>query len=122
MSWFKHEPKWESPIGDPENLDIMSKRPDGFLDLLIVTARPLDLDPRTVDVLSQKFRNYCLYIKSPAFAQEFGPPEDLQLRLGIFSRWEVHPDLIQLIEQIADEEMISAELAIFHEYPPRGPL
>jgi hypothetical protein len=120
MGWFKREDKWESPVGDPENLDILTKRPDGFLDLLIVVARPLDLSARSVQAVSQKFRNYCLYVKSPAFSQEFGPPDKLPIRLGLVSDWDIPPDVVGLIEQIAEEERVPAELAIFYEYPPRS--
>lgn len=120
MGWFKREEKWESPVGDPENLDILSKRPEGFLDLLIVVARPLDLSARTREAVAQKFRNYCLYLKSPAFSQEFGPPENLPVRLGLVSDWDIPPEFMALIEQIAAEERVPAELAIFYEYPPKS--
>jgi hypothetical protein len=109
--------KWYSPVGDPERLDLIGKRNDGGVDLLLVVARPLDLSPADVGAVSKKFRNYCRYVKSREFAAEFGAPSRESVRIGLRSDWEVPRPLIELISQIAAEEQTPARPAIFYETP-----
>jgi hypothetical protein len=106
-----------SPIGDPENLDILNVPQDGLVDVLILVQRPLDVAKKTTRALEQKFRNYCRYIKSKAFRDEFGRPDDIHVRVGLLSDWEIPAELIELVETIAADEHVPAEVAIFYEYP-----
>jgi hypothetical protein len=117
LGWAKGAGKWESPVGEWHNLDIIAKRPDRRVDLLIVVARPLDLSDKVVDVLARKFRNYCQYVKSADFAQEFGPPSRDRVGIGLRSDWEVPNELIDLIAEIGQEEETPAEIAVFYEDP-----
>jgi hypothetical protein len=111
------KPHPTSPVGDPENIDVLNKRPDGIVDLLILVTRPLEAARQTIATVSEKFRNYCLYVKCPAFAAEFGPPESIHVRVGLLSDWDVPELVIQALEEIADDEQLPAEFAIFYEYP-----
>ncbi|MBI2805405.1 MAG: hypothetical protein HYX68_10550 [Planctomycetes bacterium] len=116
FGWFKKK-TWESPVGAWDNLDIITKRKNGGVDLLIVTARQLDSSPQTIDVLERKFRNYCQYVKSSDFANEFGPPSVERVRIGISSDWEVPDEVMQHLVAINEEEQTPAELALFYQYP-----
>ncbi len=115
---------WQSPVGDPEKIDVITNRlyKSGVrgVDLFLVVAGPLDLDDRTVEVVAQKFRGYCQYVKSPAFAGEFGPPVEARVRIAIRSDWEIPEEIIEMIGGIADEEQVPAELGIFYEDPPEA--
>jgi hypothetical protein len=106
---------WESPVGDPDQLDIIAKRRDGGVDLFIVVARPLDLSKETRDVFAQKFRGYCQYVASQDFEDEFGAPSEDRVCIVVRSDWEVPEELMQLMLQIGGEEDVQAELAVKYE-------
>jgi hypothetical protein len=127
LEWFALTPaglrpisdEWTSPVGDAFNLDIVTKRQDREgVDLLIVVARPLDASPRVADAVSRKFRNYCQFVSSQDFAQEFGRPTPERVRIGLHSPWTIPDDLMEQIVQIAAEEQPPAEICVFHQYPP----
>ncbi len=113
--WFKRKPAWESPVGDPDKLDIVAKRLDGGVDLFIVVGRPLDLSKETREVFAQKFRGYCQYVASDDFAEEFGEPTEQAVCIAVSSDWEVPQEFMELMLQIGAEESIPAELAVKYE-------
>jgi hypothetical protein len=114
-NWLRRKPAWESPIGDPERVDIIGARRDGGVDLCLVVSRPLDLSPETVEVFCCKLRNYCRYVRSPHFAEEFGPPSEERVRLIVSSKWEVPRELIDLMAHIRAEEEAPVDLVVEYE-------
>jgi hypothetical protein len=108
--------EWESPVGDPERLDIIATKKDGSVCVMVVAARKLDPDdPRTARVLEAKLRNYCHYIKHQAFADEFGEPTPDRVKLAIRCDWEVPEAYIELLVRVAKEERVPAGLEIRYE-------
>ena len=39
FDWFKRNTAWESPVGDPEQIDLIGERLNGGVDLMIVVCR-----------------------------------------------------------------------------------
>lgn len=110
--------RWQSPVGDPDKIDIIVKRKDGTVDLLLVVAAPLDLSERTVDVFCRKLRGYCQYVTTDEFIEEFGEPTPETVCIGVRSDYELPDEYFGWIGQIRDEERPPAEVAVFYEYPP----
>jgi hypothetical protein len=104
--------EWESPVGDPSNLDIIAARPDGRVELVLVVGGPLDLSERTAGVFRRKFRNYCQYVNSTEFAQEFGPANRDHVTIRIRSHSEVPQHLLAAIAQVAEAEQVRAGIVI----------
>lgn len=117
FSWFKKKDDWQSPVGDPDKLDIISKRANGRVDLLLVMAGALDGSPRTLDVIARKFRNYCDFVRSADFRSEFGEPTKNRVTIGLNPTHEVPDDIMERLEQIFADEDPPAQLAVFYEYP-----
>jgi hypothetical protein len=108
--------EWESPVGQPDRLDLIATKDDGRVDVVVVAARPLDVaDRRTAAALEAKLRNYCRYIRHPAFAAEFGPPTPERVKLVIRSDWEVPEQYIQLLARVGEEEDVPAGLEVRYE-------
>jgi len=117
FDWLKRGGGWESPVGDPDQIDIIGARRDGGVDLFLVFARELELSDRTMDVVASKFRNYCQYVKSDDFREEFGQPTEERVRIALRSDWEFPQAIIDLVCKISEEEQPPAEIAIFYEDP-----
>ena len=117
FSWLKLGGEWESPVGDPDQIDIICARRDGGVDLLLVCGRELDLSDQTMDVVASKLRNYCQYVKSDDFREEFGQPSEERVRIALRSDWELPQPIIDLVCEISEEEQPPAEIAIFYEDP-----
>src|SRR3954470_5912854 len=94
----------ESPVGDPDQLDIVAKREDGGVELVLVVGRPLDSSKATRDAFARKFRGYCRFVGSPEFEDEFGPPSEDRDTHAVRSDWKVPDELMQLMLKIAGSE------------------
>jgi hypothetical protein len=111
----KRKPDKESPVGDPDQIDIIGKRRDGGVDLFLVVGRALDLSKATRAVFARKFRGYCQYVMSREFEDEFSPPSEDRVCIAVSSDWEVPEEFMHLIGEIAEEEGVEAELAVKYE-------
>jgi hypothetical protein len=110
------EAEWESPVGQPDKLDLIARKKDGTVAVMLVAAGKLDpSDERTAAVLEAKLRNYCRYIKHPAFAAEFGQPTEDRVKLVLRSDLEVPERYIHLLAQVAEEEDVPAGLEVRYE-------
>lgn len=108
--------KWTSPVGDPNRVDIIVGRKDDTVRLYLVLARPLKTEA-DVRVLLEKFTNYCRYVESTAFAEEFGKPSRQRVMIPVRTDWELDPGLIESLERIAAENQTPAQIAVFYEDP-----
>jgi hypothetical protein len=115
FGWLKRGPTWESPVGDPDRLDIVAQRRDGVVELLMVFCRPLDDSAQTREVVTRKLRNSCRYIVSPVFAQEFGAPSEDRVCLALRSDWELPHEYIELLVRVSNEEQAPAQLVVRYE-------
>lgn len=117
FSWFKKTPTFESPVGDPDKLDIISKLANGRVDLLLVIVGPIQPTAQVLDVIGRKFRNYCQYVNSPDFQAEFGAPTIDRVTIGLKPQFEVPDEVLDLCDRIHREERTPATLAVFYQYP-----
>lgn len=111
----KRKPERESPVGDPDQLDIIGKRLDGGVDLFLVVGHPLDLSKATRDLFARKFREYCQYVASEEFEEEFGPPSEERVRIVLSSEWEVPEEYLNLMAEIGAEEDVQADLGVEYQ-------
>lgn len=111
----KRKPDRESPVGDPDQLDIVAKRKDGGVDLFLVLGGPLDSSKGTRVLFARKFRGYCQFVMSAEFEEEFGPPSEDRVCIAVSSDWEVPDEFMQLMLKIAGEEDVQAEIAVKYE-------
>ncbi len=105
-------PGWESPVGDPGNLDLIGARHDGGIDLVLVCSRPLDDSPATREVLARKLRNYCHYVLSEDFAQEYGKPSEERTRILLKVLAQPPRAILNLLGQVWAERRVPARFAI----------
>ena len=115
FGWFKKDANWSSPVGDPESIDLIGKRKDGGVDVLVVVAHALDLSDKTREVLTAKLRNCCKYIVSAEFESEFGVPSEDKVNLIIRSDWEVPNEYIELMGKVATEENAPVSLLVKYQ-------
>ncbi len=71
----------EPPIQNPESIDILGKRRDGGVDLVIVSSSHLDGSPETQKLLLDKIESYLEQINGEEFAVEFGRPTAERVRI-----------------------------------------
>jgi hypothetical protein len=117
FSWFRDTETWHSPVGDPFNLDVINRLPNGRVDLLLVMLRIEEESPRTLDVICRKVENYCEFIKSSSFRDEFGEPGKNFVTVGLVSDFEVSDSVLNRIGEVFHELNPPAELALFYQYP-----
>lgn len=115
FGWFKKPSVWESPIGEPDKIDLIANRRDGGVELYVVVSSRMDGSEATRDVFERKIRNYCQYVSSADFAEEFGVPSPKRVCICVHSKWEVPESLILLLSRIGAEENVPAELAVRYQ-------
>lgn len=73
--------EFESPIHDPDVIDLVGVRVDGGLDLAIVCSGPLDESDETLRRLYQKTVAYLREIESEKFRERFGASDSASIRI-----------------------------------------
>jgi predicted Zn-dependent peptidase len=75
--FFGATPQRPPPLSDADNLDVAGIRQTGGVDLVIACSGPLDESDQTIELLSQKVRNYLQLALNPNlfthFKAENGP-------------------------------------------------
>ena len=92
------KPQWP-PIQDVESVDLIGKRRDGGVDLLIVASQPLDDAADTLNRIRRKVAYYLDVIDLPEFQAEMGlPPRD---RTTVILRCDhpIHPRAAAVITE-----------------------
>jgi hypothetical protein len=90
----------EPPIQNTDSIDIVGRRNDGGVDLVIVAGGPLAGSSTTLACLERKIRNYVAEIGSEGFRTEFGPAPKAHARICIVCEYEVDRQAMQLIERL----------------------
>jgi hypothetical protein len=109
---YQRDPNWSSPVGDPDQLDLVAARHDGGVDLILVASRPLDNGPQTRGVVCRKLRNYCLYVASQDFADEFGLPSPERTRIVVRMPAEPPAEIVSLLAGLHAESGAPAGLEV----------
>jgi hypothetical protein len=104
--------KWQSAVGNPARIDLIGARPDGGLDLILVCSSPLDESEPTRNTLVRKLRNYCLFVMSDEFAEEFGTPSEERVRIVLSVTAPPPRPIRALLERVRSELQPPAQLVI----------
>jgi hypothetical protein len=83
------KPKWP-PIQNADSIDMIGKRNDGGLDLVIVASQPIDENPQTLQIIRDKVRNYLAEISHPDFQKEFNHPPRAQTTIVSSCEHPIH--------------------------------
>jgi hypothetical protein len=84
------KPKWP-PIQDLESVDIVAKRKDGGVDLIIIASQPLDDSANTLDSIRDKVAYYLDVIDVPEFQDEVGNPPRSKTSILLCCDFPIHP-------------------------------
>ena len=84
------------PIPNLAVIDIVGKRRDGGVDLVIIIASPLSADARSIFRLSRKLDGYLQEINSDTWRQEY--PDATAESTQIIVKW--HPDSDPVIPRL----------------------
>jgi hypothetical protein len=89
----------EPPIQNLDSIDLVGRRKDGGVDLLIVASGPLDPSPATQQILLTKLQNYLEGLNTEAFQAEFQHPSPEMVRIIVSCDFDVHPVIEELIDR-----------------------
>ena len=87
-----------SPIASTTSIDVMAKRKDGVLELLIVPAGSLDSSPATQKLLLDKIETYLSFLQSEECSSEFGELEASQKLIAVIAYRKPDSVLSQTLE------------------------
>src|SRR5262249_47011590 len=87
------------PIQDLENVDLVGKRRDGGVDLLIVASQPLDDAPDTLNSIRRKVAYYLDVIDLPEFQADMGHPPRERISITLSCDHPIHPRTAKVIAE-----------------------
>jgi hypothetical protein len=92
------KPEWP-PIQDPDSIDVVGKRRDGRVDLLIVASQPIDDAPETLETIRRKVRAYLAVIGLEEFQAEMGRPPRDKTAIILACEHPIHPRALAVLAQ-----------------------
>jgi len=92
------KPEWP-PIQELDSIDLVGKRDDGGLDLVICVSQPLDDDPDTLDRIRRKITTYLDTIELDEFQEQMGHPPREETEIILACEHPIHPAAQAVIEQ-----------------------
>ena len=92
------KPQWP-PIQDVESVDLIGKRRDGGVDLLIVASQPLDDAADTLNRIRRKIAYYLDVIDLPEFQAEMGLPPRDRTTVILRCNYPIHPRAAAVIAE-----------------------
>lgn len=92
------KPEWP-PIQDLDSLDIVGKRRDGGVDLVIAVSQPLDGSANTLDAIRRKIGYYLDVIDEPEFQREIGDPPRDRTSIILSCGFPIHPWAAEVIAE-----------------------
>ena len=101
------------PIQNIDQFDIVGKRNDGGIDLIVVVSAPLLDEERHRYLLQAKVEGYARAIGAPQFRPEFGIDEASLIRILVISDHPVHESIRDYFESLAPiAESVGATLSL----------
>lgn len=92
------KPEWP-PIQELDSVDLICKRRDGGVDLIIVASQPIDDSPDTLESIRHKVGTYLTAIGLEEFQAEMGYPARDKTAIIIICDHPIHPRALALIAQ-----------------------
>lgn len=90
----------EDPIQNLENIDIVGKRNDGGVDLVLVVSRKLLCSDEHLQLLQTKMQNYLSIINCDEFIRDFGNPSPERTAIKIVCVVPPDPGILDVIKQM----------------------
>lgn len=90
----------EPPIQNLDSFDIVGKRNDGGVDLIIISSAHLDGSSETRSLLERKIRNYLRELSDPGFRAEFGEPSPEKVAIILTCVDRPAPAILSLIKEL----------------------
>src|ERR1700757_5248499 len=87
----------DPPIQNIDRIDIIGKRNDGALDLVIVVSGPLEDSQLHRDLVESKITSYLQEIASPEFQEQFGAVHSTSPSILVVTDFYVDPAILQLV-------------------------
>ena len=106
------KPEWP-PIQNLDSVDVVGKRHDGTVELVIVASQPLDDAPETLDSIRKKVETYLETIGIKAFQAEMGHPPREKTVIILVCEHPIHSRAMGVIEECkvtASDQRIRLEL------------
>jgi hypothetical protein len=94
-------PFFRPPLQDDGSIDIVGRRRDGGLDLIVVASGHLDGSLATQRVLKAKLQSYLDTLFAPEFQAEFGPPALERTSIVVSCPQAPAPEVSDLISQLS---------------------
>ena len=102
----------DDPIQNIELFDIVGKRNDGAIDLIVVVSAPLLDEERHRRLLKAKIESYASAIGAPKFREEFGLDESSLIRILVISDYPVQEPIREYVGSLAPiAESVGATLS-----------
>jgi hypothetical protein len=114
------KPEWP-PIQELDSVDLVARRRDGGVDLVIVASQPLDDSPDTLKCIRQKVQTYLAVIGLKEFQKEMGRPPRDKTTIIIACEHPIHPKALAVIAQChaaAEAQGIRLEVRKSVDSPP----
>jgi hypothetical protein len=89
----------ELPIQNPGQIDILGRRTDGGVDLVIVVSGPLENTADHLEQVEAKVQNYICEITSPNFLEQF-PRNDALRQILLVTEYAVDQAILASIDSL----------------------
>jgi hypothetical protein len=88
----------DSPIQNLDSFDVVGRRVDGGIDLVIVASGPIDGSQGTLNLLKIKISNYIDEVSRDDFLAKNGRNPGAQITICVVCPYPVDPQVFELIE------------------------
>jgi hypothetical protein len=92
------KPAWP-PIQNLDSLDIIGKRTDGGVDLVITASQPIEDSAQTLESIRRKFGTYLEAFGLEGFKAEFGSPPQDKCTIIFMCEHPIHATAQAVIEE-----------------------
>ena len=87
------------PIQNPEGIDLVGKRRDGGVDMVIAASGPLDDTPELLQMIRRKVELYLSVTAREDFQADMGHPAPENISILLVCSHEIHPQAAAVIEE-----------------------
>ena len=99
------EAEKQSPLSDPDNLDVIAELKDGGVDMLVVTIGPLDDSDETCARLREKLSAYLYAAVHPNFPNVYPEAQNGRVRIFLSDAHPVSARANHVIQELSREAL-----------------
>jgi len=89
----------EHPIQNIDQIDILGRRKDGGIDLVVVVSGPLENIADHLERVEAKIRAYIRELSSPEFLEQF-PTNSASRQILLATEYSIDPTVLALIDSL----------------------